>query len=181
MIYLTADEHYDHYTTSTRNIIKYANRPFSSINEMNQTIIRNFNSMVKNEDETWHIGDFTLKGVGYKHWFETMLKQLNGTHHLVLGNHDRLHPWDYVEVGFTTVHTAVMLEEFILVHDPVAAITRRDRIFLCGHVHDLYKTLPGKNIINVGVDVWQFQPISIAYLRECIPEWLKDGTLKLSA
>ena len=178
MIYLTSDEHYDHYTTSARNIIKYAHRPFTSINEMNREIIKRFNSVVKPEDETWHLGDVSLKGVGYKHWFEQLIKQLNGTHHLVLGNHDRLHPWDYVEVGFTTVHTAVKLEEFILVHDPVAAITRRETMFLCGHVHDLWKTLPGKNVINVGVDVWDYYPVSIETIRKLVKE-MRFGELPL--
>ena len=180
MIYFVGDEHYDHYTTAERNIIKYAERPFTSINEMNKAIIRNFNSVVRSNDVTFHLGDFSLKGIGYKPWFEKMLEQLNGEHHLVLGNHDRMGAWDYVQVGFTTVHTALIFEEFVLVHDPVASITRPDRIFLCGHVHQLYKTLPGKNIINVGIDVWDYKPVSIEDIRIWVETWIKDGTLKLS-
>jgi len=167
MIYFTADQHFDHYTTATRNIIKYAERPFTSINEMNKTIIRNFNSVVGSEDVTFHLGDFSLKGVGYKHWFETMLKQLNGQHHLILGNHDRLGAWDYVEVGFSSVHTAMMLEEFLLVHDPVVALAVPDRICLCGHVHQMWSVLKERNqrVINVGVDVCDFKPLSIEMVR----------------
>jgi len=56
MYYFTADEHYGH-----TNIIKYCKRPFNSIEEMDATLIENFNSKVTKADHTIHVGDFTFK------------------------------------------------------------------------------------------------------------------------
>ena len=54
--FFTSDTHFGH-----ANIIKYCNRPFSSLEEMNSTIIRNWNEMVKPEDTVFFLGDFCFK------------------------------------------------------------------------------------------------------------------------
>jgi calcineurin-like phosphoesterase family protein len=54
-IFFTSDTHFNH-----KNIIKLCNRPFTSIEEMNEKIIENWNNIVKPEDIVWHLGDFAL-------------------------------------------------------------------------------------------------------------------------
>jgi len=78
MIYFTADTHFSH-----RNIIKYCNRPFSSIEEHDEVIITNWNSVVRKNDIVYHLGDFAFGDV-QKH-----LRRLNGNIHLILGSHDK--------------------------------------------------------------------------------------------
>lgn len=84
MYYFTADEHFNH-----TNIIKYCNRPFSSVEEMNNEIIRRFNSVVGVNDITIHAGDFCWgnKGVAIN-----FTKQLAGNHIFLKGCHDHWLP-----------------------------------------------------------------------------------------
>ena len=55
MYFFTADEHFGH-----KNIIKYCNRPFKTVEEMDAVIIENHNKTVTNQDTVVHAGDFTL-------------------------------------------------------------------------------------------------------------------------
>jgi len=55
MYFFTADEHYYH-----KNIIKYCNRPFANVENMNRALIGRHNEVVSNTDTVVHAGDFTL-------------------------------------------------------------------------------------------------------------------------
>jgi len=81
-IYISSDEHYFH-----ENILRFTKRGqlFSSIEEMNDELIKAHNSVVKDEDLVYHLGDFTFKKTVDA---VSILKQLNGTHCLIRGNHD---------------------------------------------------------------------------------------------
>ena len=78
-IWFTSDTHFCH-----NKPFLYEPRGFKSIEEHDETIVRNWNSIVKPEDEVYHLGDVMLidneKGIKY-------LKSLNGKIHLILGNH----------------------------------------------------------------------------------------------
>jgi len=76
-LWLSGDQHYGH-----RNIITYAKRPFTDIEEMNETLISNFNSVVSEKDVTIHAGDFCF---GNRSKF---VKRLNGRHIFLRGDHD---------------------------------------------------------------------------------------------
>lgn len=60
MVYFISDTHFHH-----SNIIKYCNRPFKDINEMNEIIISNWNNIVKKDDIVYHLGDFCLSSDDY--------------------------------------------------------------------------------------------------------------------
>lgn len=161
-IYFTADPHYDH-----PNIIEYEDRPWKSTAAMEKGMREIHNSIVKPEDEVWIIGDLSLMKPEYWKFYDRIIGNLNGIKHLVLGNHDECKPFYYVNHGFTTVHTAVKLNiggrNVICAHDPAVwnAIPNPENIiFLCGHVHKVFRSIREKNIVNVGVDVWDFKPIT---------------------
>jgi len=160
LIYFTADQHFGH-----ENIIKYTHRPFKNANNMNNELIRRYNAVVTDEDTVYFIGDVSLsRNVdSIAGWVE----RLNGSKHLILGNHDALKPFTYVDhIGFWSVHTALRVEEFVLCHDPAPSCVDRERIWLCGHVHNLFKQI--NNVVNVGVDVWDFAPVSIEQIRQLL-------------
>lgn len=77
-IWFTSDTHFGH-----ANIIKYCNRPFASVEEMDRTLISNWNSKIQPNDIVHHLGDFCF---GH---FERYKKQLNGKIHFIEGNHDK--------------------------------------------------------------------------------------------
>jgi calcineurin-like phosphoesterase family protein len=158
MIYFTADQHFYH-----EAIIEYCKRPFSNIRQMEKTIIGEFNSLVQFGDVTVHVGDFSLLYESDKDRIRRVFSRLHGSHILILGNHDKLKPFSYVDIGFQSVHTYLKVEEFCVVHDPATANIWPTTTFLCGHIHNLFKTI--KNVINVGVDVWDFKPVSIDTIR----------------
>ncbi len=167
MKYYWSDSHFNH-----EGILTLASRPFRNLKEMTKTLIRNFNDVVSDDDVTYCVGDFAMARHYELNIITRIFDQLNGTHHLILGNHDEFKPFDYVRMGFKTVHTALELdlnitneealyrEEYkvILVHDPCVSCIDRNKIFICGHIHDLF--LIQENVINVGVEMWGFKPVS---------------------
>lgn len=168
-IWLIADTHFNH-----KNIIKYCNRPFSSIEEMNETIIENWNKVVKNSDRVFVLGDFCLAG---KDKIIETGSRLNGRKTLILGNHDSASLRVYYEAGFEMVskHT-LFLDGFLLSHYPIPDCRFYN---IHGHIHnesievidnlhlntnsDLYKLY-----YNVSVDVINFTPISLNEIKRRI-------------
>ena len=168
MIYFTADWHLLH-----KNILKYEERPFKDVQVMANTLIKNHNNLVTPDDEVWDLGDFTMVGSGQRQAIETTIQKLNGHRHLILGNHDRFDPFTYVNMGYTSVHTAIPLYTkdytFILCHDPSVYDCVKDKgILLCAHVHKLFKCLPEQRVINVGIDVWDYKPVSLDQILELV-------------
>jgi len=158
MIWFTADEHYGH-----TNIIKYCNRPFSSIEEMDKTIIDNFNAKVKSGDAVYHLGDFTLKE--YERAKEYMHK-LNGCHFFIIGSHDK---W-IVEGGECRGTYLKEIKEngkvIVLCHYAMRVWPKSHygSWHLYGHSHG--KLLSYGLSYDVGVDNNNFFPVSFDEIKE---------------
>ena len=93
-IYFIADTHF-----SGENIIRYENRPFQNIHEMDNEIIHKWNGVVKNDDIVYILGDF-----GADKNEHTILNQLNGKKYLIKGNHDSNSNEYYRCAGFYEVY-----------------------------------------------------------------------------
>ena len=189
MIYFTSDPHYWH-----ANVIKLCNRPFASVEEMNDAMIKNWNSVVKPEDTVYCLGDFSLA----LRPAEIYTKILNGTKYLVPGNHDfcqsyhkksrnaeKRKEWiaKYEEWGWKVLPEQTTLDipgvaTVNMCHHPYVLIGPYDdkykawrpkddgRWLICGHVHEKWK-IAGR-MINVGVDVWDFKPVPITEIEKII-------------
>lgn len=173
-IYLTSDEHFGH-----RNILIYEPmRPFRKVSEMDSTLIKWHNEIVGPKDHVIHNGDFVpFYGPEKRGYFRSLMQRYegHGIHHLIIGSHDEAPVPFYLDIGFTSVHSVMWFRykglRFVVVHDPAKyiAIPGRDGVVtLCGHVHSLFDRVPGKNVINVGVDVRQYRPISIDKIIEML-------------
>jgi len=154
-IWFTSDFHFGH-----TNIIEYCERPFTNCKEMNAVMIKLYNQLVKPDDIVYILGDLAS-------WYELnegqvakIMRKLNGEKHLILGNHDKLNAFKYVEMGFISVHTYLYLPyaDLHLTHDPAIAQGSKMR-WVCGHVHNVFKRVG--NVFNVGVDVHDFNPVNL--------------------
>jgi calcineurin-like phosphoesterase family protein len=143
---------------------------------MNTTITKKWNERVKYEDQVIFLGDFCFKG---KSDFWTYYPKLNGQKVFVKGNHDRNN-------GTNTHITHLVIDigdtQYLCTHVPPQhprEIPEFIDICLCGHVHEkwLYKKLDDKILLNVGVDVWNFYPITIREIERTISK-IKRGTIK---
>ncbi|WP_259015730.1 metallophosphoesterase family protein [Emticicia fluvialis] len=79
--FFSSDYHFDH-----QNILRYDNRPFATIDQMNEAIIKRHNSQVSKEDHFYFLGDFAFSKDKYR--IEQLLKRLNGKKFFIKGNHD---------------------------------------------------------------------------------------------
>jgi calcineurin-like phosphoesterase family protein len=154
--WFTSDTHFSH-----ANIIKYCNRPFQDIYEMDRTMVQRWNEVVGPEDTVYHLGDFAMGG---RHTGFKFLPRLNGTKHLILGNHDRSVS-TMLEMGWGTVQKELFLDldgyRLFLRHHPLHESETMPSCdyMLCGHVHDSWSKKD--KMINVGVDVRKFYPITL--------------------
>ncbi len=152
-MYLTSDHHFFH-----NNIIKYCDRPFSSMEEMNKVMIERWNKFVRKEDIVIHLGDFSLGGPE-----ETIeiKNQLNGGIVLIKGNHDRRTKtfWEK-RAGFKKYFKkkVIISEDIILSHRPEKI---DDVINLHGHLHHGLPRYHSESCINFSVDVWDFYPVNL--------------------
>lgn len=174
MLFFTSDLHLFH-----ENIIKYCNRPFKNTEQMFKFIKRNWNSVVGKEDEVYMVGDLTLEKTSHLPQLKNMIKSLNGTKHMIVApTHDLMRPREYEEIGFTTVHyPAIQLPNgWFVGHDPaLATVWTKGSIYVCGHVHQLWSELmsdTGVLMINVGVDVRGFTPISEDQIKSIISKFI---------
>ena len=157
-VWFTSDTHFNH-----ANIIKYCNRPFASVEEMNEKLIENWNSVVGKDDLTWCLGDFCL-GPDQKKHIPELVSKLNGRINLILGNHDHNSVKFYYDAGFNRVYDRkVIINDFvILTHAPLMFLNDNTPFFqVFGHVHDseLYPTF-AKTGCCVCVERHDYKPIS---------------------
>lgn len=203
-IWYSSDHHFWH-----ANVIRYCNRPFNSVVEMNEALVAKWNAAVKPEDTVYYLGDFSLAFRSV----ELYTRRLNGEKILIAGNHDFCHPYNkksrkpdhldewvrkYKECGWgdvrqedsllllhrkeRTIHTPVRLCHLPYAgsadpgyegHDKFEKYRLEDTgsVLLCGHVHEKWaerKTARGTLMINVGVDVRNYAPISEDEVRSII-------------
>lgn len=157
-IWFTADTHLGH-----TNIIRYCNRPFKTVEEMDEAIINNWNAVVDKWDDVYHLGDFCFKGRGPKYYRE----KLNGYIHLVWGNHDRKSQFGSAFHGKTPLTTIkVRGISITLCHYAMRVWNKShfDAWHLYGHSHGCLEAV-GKSL-DVGVDGHDFRPWPFEEVKE---------------
>lgn len=163
-IYFTSDDHFWH-----NNILKFESRPFTDIEEMNDTLVKNWNKKVNNKDDIYILGDFSF---GNAEQTLELLNNLNGNKYLIKGNHDHIIKNKEVASRFVWIKDYHKLkidnQKIILFHYPIQVFDCQHygAIHLYGHVHsnkDNHHPMLNsiENAYNVGVDVNGYAPVSL--------------------
>lgn len=176
-LFFSSDYHFYH-----RNIIKYENRPFDSLSKMNTTLIKRHNERVSKNDVVYFLGDLgffasknrAFRGEGEPFDPKEIINTMNGHFIFIKGNHDKSSNKLNIKTKEIILrHGGLNIQ---LLHDPTYAKIEADLI-LCGHVHSkwTFKELrylgKQKLIINVGVDNWDFYPVSWNEVYKKYKKW----------
>lgn len=176
--YYIADTHFGH-----ANIIRFCNRPFDDVRDMDRTMAEYWNLRVTDDDDVYIVGDFIYKSAEPA---EEIIGRLRGRKHLVIGNHDA--KWmKGVDLG----------KHFVEVDHALFTVDdQRRRIWMChypcmtwpkgsyhvyGHIHNdrpasfwpLLSTY--ENALNAGVDVNAFMPATLDELIANNARWRAEG------
>lgn len=171
-VHFCSDAHFFH-----SNIIRYSNRPFASVEDMNRQMIERWNKQVKHDDTVYHLGDFAFAKIEK---IESILSQLNGKKHFINGNHDKEvknNRHRLIEGGFVKSikdYDEIYVDnQFIVLFHYGCRVwnkSHRNSWLLFGHSHN---SLPpfGKSV-DVGVDsTWvtgkaEYRPFSFYEIKE---------------
>jgi calcineurin-like phosphoesterase family protein len=181
-IFITSDSHFRH-----TNILKFKDRDgnpvrghlFDNVDEMDEHIIERWNSVVKQGDIVYHLGDVAMLNTPEdEQWFKKNWPRLNGSKRLIVGNHDDI---KFLSSGgfFKKVQMWRMFPEFglMLSHVPlhISSLLRMNKLDgvwpddcepllnLIGHIHQ--NPAPEGPYRNVCVEVTDYTPVNIEELR----------------
>lgn len=184
-MWFTSDLHLGHI-----NINRLANRPFTSVEELNETLIERWNARVGVDDLVIIVGDICMGKIAES---LALVQRLNGDKHLVPGNHDRVWPGNkpemvskfepaYAMVGLTVVRPQITVHfggrKWRVCHFPAFGDSHGEdrytewrpiddgQLLIHGHTHS-QERIRG-NQIHVGVDAWDFAPVSAEEIVELV-------------
>jgi calcineurin-like phosphoesterase family protein len=162
-IYFTSDHHFGH-----KNIIKFSERPFKDVNEMDEILIQRWNEKVNPEDEVYHLGDVGLSSSGK---LRKILDRLNGKIYLINGNHEKSahdchsrFEWikDYYELVIKDDEFERGKQLIVLFHYSMREwnASHWGAYHLYGHSHGTLSDDPTSRSFDIGVDCHNFYPLS---------------------
>ena len=182
-LFFTSDTHFFH-----KNIIKYCDRPFENTDEMNKTLVENWNRVVPKDGVVFHLGDVSLTAT--PKLLNDLLHSLNGEKYLIIGNHEKdalskefiREHWkgiyDIAEIFVPDEEITYKEQHIVMCHYPMIVwnASHRGSWGLFGHVHG---GLSNKGEIkhsplamDVGVDCNNYSPISYQQVKEQITKQL---------
>jgi calcineurin-like phosphoesterase family protein len=162
-----SDPHFGH-----AKLIEDGDRPFASVDEMDETLVRNYNACVDAEDTILWVGDCFLGHSPER--CRNILTEMSGTKIVVPGNHDGT-PTSLAKMGFALVvkepvfyisNTLCRVSHYPLFRDRTAAredkfkgrrpVMNPGEVLLHGHTHSTTKMVD--NQINLCVEAWEYKP-----------------------
>ncbi len=176
-LFFTADHHFGH-----KRILEYSERPFESIEAMDQAMIERWNEKVGPEDEIYHLGDVGLCSPGK---LRKILAQLNGKIYLIKGNHEKSaltcrerFEWikDYYELAVPDPDHDRGRQPIVLFHYALRVwnASHWGTYHLYGHTHGTLPDDPKARSFDIGVDCHNFYPLSYDEVKAIMQQ--KDWT-----
>jgi calcineurin-like phosphoesterase family protein len=161
--FFTSDEHYNHINKKGSGVIDYCCRPFTSIEEMNEELIKRNNEVVKKKDLVYHIGDFAFGDP------IPILKRLTGNHIFLQGSHDRFVGEDlpkYISFIYDVLEIRINRQVIFLNHYSQRRWPKSHygSWHLFGHSHGGLESFGYS--FDVGVDSHDFRPWSFDEVKD---------------
>ena len=181
-IWFTSDTHFYH-----QNIIKYCDRPYKYAEEMTESLIKIWNETVGDNDDVYHLGDFAFCGPDKA---EGVICRLKGRKHLLRGNHDHKNVLKKLEPHLAWIKDTYMLK----VQDPQPQFGSKTQLIwlshyahrvwpqehygtymLYGHSHGTLKDDSDTLSIDVGVDCFNYRPVSYEEVKQIMVNKFKKS------
>lgn len=158
----TSDTHAYH-----NNIIKYSNRPFKDVDDMNKTMADNINRVLNGGGQLYHLGDWSFGGVEKAIKFREMINPAIDIT-LIVGNHDKHNLKDRRFINlFNEVYDLLEVKidgkEFTLCHYSMKVWDKSHRgtFHLYGHSHGSLPDDQNSLSFDIGVDCHNFMPLTV--------------------
>lgn len=153
MIWFSADFHFNH-----ANIIRLCNRPFSNVDDMNDTLLANINDRIAAQDTLYFLGDWSFNNISHYR------SQINCKNiHFIIGNHDHFQSEDRKCFGWIKQMYDLKVGKFtiVLCHYPLREWNKsfHGSYHLFGHCHG--NLPPYKKSFDIGVDPCNYVPLNI--------------------
>ncbi|MFC5312776.1 metallophosphoesterase [Azospirillum rugosum] len=164
--FFTSDTHFGH-----ANILKHCQRPFANIDEHDEELVRRWNEVVGPDDDVHHLGDFAYRCDPKR--LASIFKRLNGRKHLTIGNHEKgptlQMKWASEPVPYREI--TVDGQRIVLFHFGMRVwnAMRYGTLHFYGHSHG--KLSGNRQSLDVGVDCWNFRPVSLEQIRGRLAEF----------
>jgi calcineurin-like phosphoesterase family protein len=156
-LFFTSDTHF-----GDPRVLRIDRRPFPTVAAHDGALISRWNETIAPADEVWFLGDFAL-GPSPEH-VAALLATLNGQKHLIIGNNDG--PDTLAAPGWASVqhYAEIVVDErpLVLCHYPFRTWNRMGRGVIDLHGHSHGKLKPAPRQYDVGVDSWDFRPVTLA-------------------
>lgn len=153
--FVIADTHFN-----DANIIRFCNRPFSSVEDMNTSLIDRWDSVVEPLDTVWILGDFFIFTDGLDRDFKAIVSHLQGHKNLIKGNHDIKNInfyHNYFE--FYSPYPILLNGLFLLSHEPLLLSETTPYFNIYGHVHNDMKYVDNRTSRCVSVERIGYCPL----------------------
>lgn len=156
-VWFTSDTHFGH-----ANVIRYSNRPYRDVEEMDYAMIARWNALVAPDDTVYHLGDVSFSPVERT---KSILRQLNGRKTLIFGNHDKkLRRDEFAEFFVERTDYKVIKvgkQHIVLFHFPIMSWDGMKYSWhLHGHSHGNLRRPFDNRYMDVGVDPNNYAPLS---------------------
>lgn len=163
-IFFISDTHFCH-----ANFLKFKDdagnliRPFASVEEMNERMIEGWNSVVRDGDKVYHLGDVTFR---YDKEFREIMSRLRGRKRLILGNHDQIKGTTLIDFFEKVSLWRIFKDEnFVCSHVPLRVDQMRKSQFnVHGHTHQT--VVSGVPYINVCVERTDYTPVAMEEITD---------------
>lgn len=155
--FFTSDTHF-----GDARVLRIDRRPFANLEEHDAALIGNWNAVIGESDEVWHLGDFAAAAT--RQTVDRLLSALNGVKHLIIGNNDPATTVDSPLWASRQHYSELTIDgtQLVLCHYPFRTWNRMSRgvVNLHGHSHGRLTPMPRQ--YDVGVDATAYKPAELA-------------------